>query len=363
MIIRSRAPVRIDFAGGWTDVALFAQEEPGAVVNAAINLYSYVTVKKLPSKRVESKAYGYQHYQTVEDKMVKIYSADFDVYQEAEDIKKLEYNGNIDLSKAALKTFNIDCGVEIITRSNAPAGSGLGTSAAMGVALVGALSCLNCTSLLPYELAEMASFIEREELGIRGGKQDQYASALGGLNFMEFYGEDVKYSSMRLNPRVQYELEKSLVLCYTGKSRLSGDIHLKVANAYLGGDNNTRTALSNLKRIARDTKSVLLEGDLQSFGKPLDENWQNQKLLHPATTNSQMDRIFEIAYSAGTLGGKASGAGGGGCLFFYCIPDKEHLVRKQLENAGVEIIDFNFDFDGLQIWESEGLCLREEKKS
>ena len=133
MIIRSRAPVRIDFAGGWTDVALFTQEGPGSVVNAAINIYSYVTAKKLEDKKIESKSYGYRHLEKVKNRAIKVYSADFDIYQEADEIKKLEYNGNIDLAKAAIKKSNIDFGLEIITRSNAPAGSGLGTSASMGV--------------------------------------------------------------------------------------------------------------------------------------------------------------------------------------------------------------------------------------
>ena len=148
MLTRCRAPVRIDFSGGWTDVALFTQEQPGAVVNAAINIHSYVTAKKNPYKEVESKEYGYKHIKKVENKFIKIYSADFDVYQEAEEIKNLEYNGNIDLAKAALKKTNINCGVEIITRSNAPAGSGLGTSASMGVALICALSSLRTFSCL-----------------------------------------------------------------------------------------------------------------------------------------------------------------------------------------------------------------------
>lgn len=198
MLIRSRAPVRIDFAGGWTDVPLFAQDQPGAVVNAAINIYTYVTVKKLPDKRIETNAYGYKHFETVEDTSIKIYSADFDIYQEAADIKELEYNGNIDLAKAAIRKMNISGGLEVITRSNAPAGSGLGSSAAMGVALIGALSQFNGEIFLLYESAELASSIERHELCILGGKQDQYASAMGGINFMEFFGEEVKCSKLQI---------------------------------------------------------------------------------------------------------------------------------------------------------------------
>jgi len=350
MIIRARAPVRIDFAGGWTDVALFTQDEPGVVINATINIYSYATARKLPPKEIENNSYGYKHKEISEDNTIRIYSADFDVYQEAKSIKQLEYDGNIDLVKAALRNANVDYGVEIITRSNAPAGSGLGTSASMGVALVGVLNALNGTGYLPYELAEQASAIERHELKILGGKQDHYASAIGGLNFMEFSGEEVKVFELPISPDTLYELEKNLVLCYTGKSRLSGNIHQNVVDAFNSGDKETLSALKNLKRITHEMKTALLKSDLFTFAQLLSENWENQKRLHQSVTNSQIDELFEIAYKNGVLGGKACGAGGGGCLLFYCEPDKEHLVRKKLEKYGVEIIDFNFTNEGISVW-------------
>ena len=358
MLVRARAPVRVDFSGGWTDVALFTADEPGVVVNAAINIYSYATAKKLPSKEIESEAYGYRHQETVEDRRIKIYSADFDIYQEAADIKQLEYNGNIDLAKAAIKQTNIDYGVEIITRSNAPAGSGLGTSASMGVALVGVLNALNGTTQLPYELAEQASAIERHELNILGGKQDHYASAIGGLNFMEFSGEDVKVFELPISSDILHELEKNLVLCYTGKSRLSGNIHQKVVDAFLSEDTETLAALKNLKQIALEMKNALLKGDLFDFARLLSDNWENQKRLHPSVTNSPIDELFEMAQKNAVLGGKACGAGGGGCLLFYCAPDKEHLVRKKLEESGVEIINFNFTFEGISVWRPQSLEIK-----
>ena len=350
MTICSRAPVRIDFGGGWTDVALFTQEQRGAVVNAAINIYSYVTARKLSSKKIQTKEYGYKHVREVEDNSIKIYSADFDIYQEADEIKKLEYDGNIDLVKAAVKKSSINGGIEIITRSNAPAGSGLGTSASIGVALIGALSKLGGSTLLPYELAEFASSIERHELNILGGKQDQYAIALGGINFMEFSGEEVKASKFQLSRDTICELEKNLVLCYTGKSRLSSNIHQSVVDAYCKKDKETLDALRNLKQITLDLKDALLKDDLFSFGKLLNENWKNQKRLHASVTNAQIDSLFDLALKNGAAGGKACGAGGGGCLVFFCLPDKEHLVRKKLEEVGVTIIDFNFDFEGYQTW-------------
>jgi len=350
--VRAKAPVRIDFGGGWTDVALFTEESKGLVLNASIDIYSYVTVRKLPDKEVVTQSYGYKHKETVENRAVRIYSADFDIYEEADGVKSLEYNGNIDLAKAAIKQMNIKGGLEIITRSNAPAGSGLGTSASMGVALIGALSAYTGLKLLPYEFAEKASLIERQELDILGGKQDHYASAFGGINFMEFMDEEVKVSKLQLSRDVICELEKNLVICYTGKSRLSSDIHAKVRESYELKETKTRQALRNLRAIASEMKDDLLKEDLSNFGKLLNENWENQKLLHPSVTNPQIERIFEVAKANGALGGKACGAGGGGCLLFYAQTDQEHIVRKSLENLNVEIIDFNFEFDGLQTWQA-----------
>lgn len=350
MVIRTRAPVRIDFAGGWSDVALFTEESKGLVVNGAINRYAYATLvcesqSEFPDS-VELKG--------VLDKKIRIYSADFDMFVEAEDVRQLEYDGNIDLVKAAVRQMSIQIGsFDLITQSNAPPGSGLGTSAAMGVTLIGVLGAIKDVTYLPYQYAELASSIERHELGILGGKQDHYASAVGGISYMEFQGEEVKTSPLKLPSRIRYELEKNLVLCYTGQSRLSGDIHKNVTQAYKSGDAGVRTALNRLKAIAESTKNALIRGRLTDFGELLTENWQNQKKLHPSVTNEQIDKLFKIANENGAIGGKACGAGGGGCLLFYCQPTREHNVRQKLEEAGTQIIDFNFDFDGLQVWRTD----------
>ncbi len=350
MLIRSRAPVRIDFAGGWSDVALFTEESKGLVVNGAINRYAYATLVCDSQTQFPDSV----ELQRVLDKRIRIYSADFDTFVEAEDVRQLEYDGNIDLVKAAVRQMSIQIGsFDLITQSNAPPGCGLGTSAAMGVTLIGVLGALKDVTYLPYQYAEFASGIERHELGILGGKQDHYASAVGGIRFMEFQGEDVKTSPLRLPPHIRYELEKNLVICYTGKPRLSGDIHQKVTQAYKSGEPGVRKSLENLKSIAESTKTALIRGRLTDFGELLTENWENQKKLHSSVTNEQIDKLFNIANEHGAIGGKACGAGGGGCLLFYCQPTREHNVRQKLEEAGTRIIDFNFDFDGLQVWRAE----------
>lgn len=350
MLIRTKAPVRIDFAGGWSDVALFTEESKGLVVNGAINRYAYATL--VCESRTEFS--DSVELQRVLDKKIRIYSADFDTFVEAEDIRQLEYDGNIDLVKAAVRQMSIQIGgFDLITQSNAPPGSGLGTSAAMGVTLIGVLGALKDVTYLPYQYAELASSIERHELSILGGKQDHYASAIGGISFMEFQDEEVKTSPLKLPPHIRYELEKNLVLCYTGQSRLSGNIHQNVTEAYKSGEPGVKKALENLKAIAESTKTALIRGRLTDFGELLSENWQNQKKLHSSVTNEQIDKLFNIAKEHGAIGGKVCGAGGGGCLLFYCQPTREHSVQQKLEEAGTRIIDFNFDFDGLQIWRAE----------
>ena len=216
MIFRSRAPVRVDFAGGWTDVAQFAVGRPGAVTNAAITVYSYASL--MPHNEGKESP--------MPDEGVRIYSSDYDTYVEAEEIGKLEYDGNIDLVKAAIKKMDVPGGFEIATQSRAPAGSGLGTSAAMGVALIGALCKYAGRYMVDYEVAEMASHIERAELGIRGGKQDHYTSALGGVNFLEFEVSvsDTRASTFRPN---LFSSWKRISCCVTRVNPGSPEIYMR----------------------------------------------------------------------------------------------------------------------------------------
>ena len=332
MKIRARAPIRIDFAGGWTDVPPFSEQEGGAIINASINRYTYTT--RVPRK----------------DNSIRIISADFDTFLEVKDFKLLEYDGNLDLIKAAIKVLNIDQGMDLYVRCDAPPGSGTGSSSSISVALIGMLNRLQKEKLSPHEIAKLGRKLELRELHIAGGKQDYYGSVLGGINYLEFEDPAVSNSPLKVSPDVIAELEKSLVLCYTGKSRLSGNIISTVMNAYKKGEKKTTEALHNLKRIAHDMKSALLTGDLDEFGKLLDENWKNQKQLDDSVTNDNIEKLFDVAYEAGATGGKALGAGGGGCLLFFCDNNSEHKVRRALLDNEAQIIDFNFDFQGLMTW-------------
>jgi D-glycero-alpha-D-manno-heptose-7-phosphate kinase len=332
-VIRSRAPVRIDLAGGWTDVAEFAQSTPGAVVNVAIDLWSYVTLS--PSAAAEG---------------IRIFSADFEEYVTARDISGLEYDGRVDLVKAAVCKLGVSTGLSIQTRSDAPPGSGLGTSAALGVALIGAIGRLRGSELLDFETAELASDIERHTLGIKGGKQDHYASALGGVNFMEFCGETVRTARIPISEATRMYLEKHLLLVYTGKSRLSGDIHGHVWSAFRAGRPGTVGAIEEMKRLARQARDHLAAGNYDKLADLLNDNWRCQKALHPSVTNPELDGLFRLALESGAKGGKACGAGGGGCVLFLAGPEKEHTLRRAVETVpGVRILPFSFQSSGLSI--------------
>ncbi len=323
-----RAPVRIDFAGGFTDVSPYCRERGGAVVNATINLYSRI--------RLELKREG----------GLKLTSLDLNQSVEAESIRKMEYNGNLDLFKSALKRMNMDIQGEIIGKCDAPPGSGLGTSAATAVCLIGTLDYLQKGHLSPREIAEMAHRLEREELGIWGGKQDQYASALGGFLFLKF-GEETKVERLKIGKDFVETLEKSLLLCYTGKSRLSGNIVKEVMERYRRGE--VVSYLDGLKEIAFQMKDALLEEDLFSVGELLEKNWEYQKMLFPSITNEYIERLFGLAKEEGAIGGKALGAGGGGCLLFLCYPEKRGFLRSRMKEAGARILNFRFRQKGMEV--------------
>lgn len=342
MAIRSRTPTRIDFAGGTTDLQAFSSREGGAVINAAIDRHAYCTLS-------QSGVSG-----------VRIVSQDLEAFVEAADIKGLEFDGNLDLLKAAVRALDLPEGFTISVRSDAPPGSGTGSSASIGVALLGLLDHLRGTDAMQrrsrlsrFELAELACRLE-EQLGIVGGKQDQYSAAVGGFNYMEFYGDGkVAIEPLELSQAVICELEKHLVLCYSGESRLSGTTNTKMIEAYEAGDPVVCTSLRTVKRVARDMHRALLAGDVHWFGELMDEEWHARRQLAPGVVTPRLNELREAAIRGGAIAGKVCGAGGGGCMLFLSKPDQEGAVRKALQLSGGQIIDFSFDFRGLAVWETD----------
>lgn len=299
MIVTSRAPVRIDFAGGWTDVNIFARGAGGAVVNAAIN-----------------------HYVTG-----KLEIADSE-----------EAQGNIVGERE---------GLSVAYQSDLPSGSGLGTSSALNVIWLSLVKSQINSDEDRAQIAELAYQLE-EMLGILGGKQDQYGSAYGGFNFMTF-GERVEVERLTISPSMIQALESRLVLCYTGKPRLSGNIHENVWGAFRRGVPETVNALYYLRNCAIRMRTVLLEGNIEEFAELLSQNWKHQKSLDPSVSNAQIESLFEVAMEAGAQGGKACGAGGGGCLLFCAKQGHQTAVSDALSEAGARVIPFKFDFEGLQV--------------
>lgn len=329
---RSRAPIRLDLAGGWTDVKPFSEEQGGAVVNAAINRYTYATVHIFPSDDVH------------------LVSADYGLELALPAGPAFPYDGKLDLLKAALNRLGPHKGVRLYVRGDAPPGSGTGSSGATGVAILGVLSALHKQPLSLHQIAELAHALEVEELGVAGGRQDQYAAALGGFNYLELNDPAVAASPLRLTEATVNELEKRFVLCYTGHARLSGNIISAVMGAYSRRNVKTVHALKRMVGLAGDMRGALLHGRVDDIGPLLLENWACQRDLHESVSNAEIDQIFTLALANGAAGGKALGAGGGGCLLFLAEADREHELRNALAAAGLPAMDFNLDFKGLQTW-------------
>jgi len=339
MLIRSRAPTRIDFAGGTTDLPAFRNAEVGAVINAAIMRYAYCALREIDGN-------GF-----------RIVSQDLGTFVEASDIRELEYDGNLDLLKAAVRALDLPGGLEITVRCDAPPGSGTGSSASVGVAVLGLLDRLRQMKsgargarMTRFEIAELACQLEAD-LGIVGGKQDQYAAAVGGFAYMRFDGDAVAVEEIEVPEQVLAEFEKHLVLVYSGQSRLSGDTNQKMISAYQGGEARVVNAMRTVKRVAGDMYRAIIEADLEWFGELLNEEWEARSQLHPDVVTPGMARMREAAMAAGAAGGKVCGAGGGGCMVFLAKADQEAPVRQALEETGGHILNFSFDTRGLQVWQ------------
>jgi D-glycero-alpha-D-manno-heptose-7-phosphate kinase len=333
-VIASRAPLRIDLAGGWTDVPAYASRHGGAVVNVAISLYAHATVRRGGSG-------------------VRLRALDLGTAVSAQRVEDLRADGELALVKAvARRRAPTEGGIEITTRSDAPPGSGLGGSGALGVALVAALDAVEGDRRLPAETAGIAFNIETEEAGIVGGSQDQYAAALGGIQCL-VYGEP-SVSSVRPSIPVatRLELERHLVLCYTGATRFSSDTHQRVWQAFDRGDAGVRKALDGLKACAFAMRSALEQGDVGQVGVILSENWRHQQALAEGMQTDAMRHLEQVAAAAGADGAKACGAGSGGCLVFLARPGRDFEVAEALRGAGGTMLRFGFEDQGVAAWES-----------
>jgi D-glycero-alpha-D-manno-heptose-7-phosphate kinase len=332
MFVRSKAPLRISFGGGGTDVPPYPGERGGCVLSSTIDKYAYATL--VPT----------------DDGSIRLESLDYDVVAKYRAEEALPYDGTLDLIKAALNVMGVKDGCELFLHSDAPPGSGLGSSSTLCVALVGAIGRWRRLPLTPYEVAETAYRIEREELAIMGGLQDQYAASFGGFNFIEFHGDSTIVNPLKIRLEHLNELHYNLLLCYTGGIRLSAEIVKHQTESYQEGKPDVVAALEELKDLTIRMKSALLLGHTDDFGSLFHEAWQNKKRLDPNITSPRIDEMYEEARRLGALGGKLLGAGGGGYLLVYCPFRRKHLVARRLEEMGGQVVEFSFEFQGLQTW-------------
>jgi len=336
--IRAKAPLRLSFAGGGTDVSPFLEREGGCVLSATISRYSWGTL----SPR--------------EDGQIHLESADLGALFYFDTRSNLVYDGKMDLAKAAIRTLSgqDSGGFDLFLQTDAPPGSGLGSSSSLMVNMIGLLREFKALPLTEYEMAELAFQIERKQLGIRGGMQDQYASVFGGFNFIEFHPDHVIVNPLRINRDSTNELEHNLLLCYTGKPRTTDGIIQDQVGRYEHNEEAAMEGLRKQKTLAVEMKNLLLQRRLDDFGALLDTAWQFKKKMSPKISNPLIDEMYDEARRNGALGGKITGAGGGGYLLLYCEYEKKHKVAEALRKIGGIPTEFGFEFHGLQTWRMNG---------
>lgn len=300
-VVIARAPVRIDFGGGWTDVPPYSEEMGGAVCNMAIARHATVTVSAAAGAPASGAAVD-------------------------------ATEGGL-LLTAALRRAGLapDSDVRLALASDFPVGAGLGGSSAAGVALAGALAAWQGEHPDPAELAERSRAVEVEEMGIAGGRQDHYAAALGGAQLLTFGpGEAVKARRLELAATTRAALETRLMVAYTGEARVSGAMITGVLDAYRAGDRRVLASLHRLRALAASMAEALVSGDLDGLGELVGEHWIHQRALHPAIPTPRIDALLDAARRAGAVGGKALGASGGGCVLVIAPAGGEEPVREAL---------------------------------
>lgn len=326
---QSAAPLRLDLAGAWTDVPPFSAREGGIVVNAAIGLRAHVTLE-------------------LGGGLLRLVSEELAETLECANAAGLAPGGKLPLLTAAVRTFPVLGGFTLTTRCDAPPGSGLGSSGALGVALVAALGAARQERFSDRELAEHAWHVEAVEAGIPGGKQDQYAAALGGFQRLTFRDLDVGIEPITLDPAFADALQRHTLLCYTNTTRVSGQTIARVMRAYEAGDPAVTGALRALKDIAERMTGALRAGDLARVAALLQENWTAQLALDPAMRTDEMARLEHAIGLHGGMGGKAAGSGAGGCMFFV-VRDPAGAARVARE-AGATVLPMSWAGAGAKAW-------------
>ena len=338
-VVRARAPLRLGLAGGGTDVSPYCDIYGGFVLNAAIDRYAYAVIKSLDEPVAR--------FVATDQQIEKVQAAEV----------PLPLNGKLDLHKAVynriVQDFNSGkpIALELSTYSDAPAGSGLGSSSTLVVAMIRAFAELLNLPLDDYSIAQMAYQIERVDCGLQGGRQDQYSATFGGFNFMEFYAnERAVINPLRVKNWILCELEASLVLYFTGVSRESAHIIADQSSNVKSGAADALEAMHGIKREALAMKDCLLRGDFEGLVESMRLGWENKKRSAKAVSNPHIDAIYDAAIQAGALAGKVSGAGGGGFMWFFVPTEKRMDVIRTLNGFGGQVSNCHFTKHGTQAW-------------
>jgi D-glycero-alpha-D-manno-heptose-7-phosphate kinase len=329
--IRASAPLRISFVGGGTDFPQYYERHGGAVLSATIDHAAHVSV--VPR----------------DDRQVRIRSLDLGHLVEYHLERGPVFDGVMDLPKAAIERMGVPTGIDVDIASDAPPGSGLGGSSALVTACVGALAMLTDRAMVPREVAELAYVIEREDLGIAGGWQDQFAAAFGGFNLLEFADDGVTVAPLELSPEAIAELRARLMLCYTGHVRTDLGLIETQIHMYEEGREDTIVGMKQLHAMAYEMRYEIEAGNLERLGALLRAAFESKKLMNPyVSEGAQIERLLAVAADAGASGGKICGAGGGGYLLLACLPDRQPAVRRALEALGGQFAEFAFRPQGVE---------------
>ena len=336
--IRSRAPLRLGLAGGGTDLSPYCDQYGGVILNATIGRYAYAHLSFRDDNKLCFNAHDVKHEDIV------LLAAE------------LPLNSGLPLHRAVYNRMVRDFlrgrihAISVTSMVDAPIGSGLGASSALVVALIEAYRAAFGLPLGTYDVARLAYEIERVDLGLAGGRQDQYAAAFGGLNFMEFLpGDRVIVNPLRVSPAYLFEFEASLVVCFSGQSRASAIIQEQV-KAITQSDKGALEGMHQLKADALEMKQALLRGDIKQTSEILNRSWQAKQRTSGLVSSSAIEQVFELARKNGAVAGKISGAGGGGYLMLMTDPEHRYRLITALNESGAHASSVQFTEGGAQAW-------------
>ncbi len=333
VLTRARAPVRISFAGGGSDLTYFFVDSPGAVLSTTLALYSHVTL--MPRG----------------DKKIRIHSEDLGTDEEYESLHELQQASDKGLLSSVVSVVKPSFGLDLYVRSDFPVGSGLGGSSAVATAIVAAFNEMRLDRWSNYDIAELAFQAERVCFGIAGGWQDQYASVFGGFNFIELGNGKNFVHALRLEEVTLNELEESLILCDSRIQHNSGSLHQKQREIF--SQEEKSRSVEEMVHICRRMHKHLIRGELIEFGHTLGEAWQIKRNLSPLISTARLDAIYDAAIDAGALGGKLMGAGGGGFFMFFVQPQCRKQVAQKLRELDCRLSTFRFDTNGVTSWRTK----------